>query len=201
MSYNHRMSNLEEKDSDLISSYLESGDESSLQTLISRHLRSIYNFAYSIVGGDSEADDVVQEAFVKIWKNLKKFNPEKGFRTWAFSITRNTAIDYLRKRKAIPFSHFDDEKEGQFAESIKDGEALADELFDLMHQNKEVAKAIDSLPEIYREIISLKLAEDMTFEEMAEIMGESVNTIKSRHRRGVILLRKALEPYMHQNYK
>ncbi len=195
------MSQTEEKDSDLVSSYLEEGNEGALQILISRHLRSIYNFAYSIVGGAPEAEDVVQEAFVKIWKNLKKFDPEKGFRTWAFSITRNTAIDYLRKRKAIPFSYFDDEKEGKFAESIKDEESSAEEVFDMDYQDKEVAKAVDALPEIYREIISLRLAEDLTFEEMAEIMGESVNTIKSRHRRGVLLLKKALGPYMHQNYK
>ncbi|MEI7777034.1 MAG: sigma-70 family RNA polymerase sigma factor [bacterium] len=195
------MSNIEESDSELIARYLEGGDEQALQLLVSRHLKSIYNFAYSVVGGKSEADDVTQEAFVKIWKNLKKFDGEKSFRTWAFSITRNAAIDYLRKRKAIPFSYFDDEKDGQFAESIKDEEAVADELFDLAYQEKEVAKAIDSLPNIYREIISLKLSEDMTFEEMAEIMGESVNTIKSRHRRGVLLLKKSLEPYMHQNYK
>ncbi len=195
------MSNIEESDSELIARYLEGGDEQALQLLVSRHLKSIYNFAYSVVGGKSEADDVTQEAFVKIWKNLKKFDGEKSFRTWAFSITRNAAIDYLRKRKAIPFSYFDDEKDGQFAESIKDEEAVADELFDLAYQEKEVAKAIDGLPNIYREIISLKLSEDMTFEEMAEIMGESVNTIKSRHRRGVLLLKKSLEPYMHQNYK
>ena len=195
------MTNIEENDSELIARYIESGDEQALQLLVSRHLRSVYNFAYSMVGSKGEADDVTQEAFVKIWKNLKKFNGDKSFRTWAFSITRNTAIDYLRKRKAIPFSHFDDENGGQFAEAIKDEEAIADELFDLAYQEKEVAKAIDELPKIYREIISLKLSEDITFEEMSEIMGESVNTIKSRHRRGVLLLKKSLESYMHQNYK
>ena len=90
-------------DEQLVWDYLKS-DEKSLELLIRRYLKPIYSFVYRYVGKAHDADDVTQDVFVKVWRNLKKFDREKSFKTWIFAIAKNTAFDHLKKKKAIPFS-------------------------------------------------------------------------------------------------
>ena len=85
-------------DEQLINNYLK-GDEKSLEILIHRYLKPIYNFVYRYVNNKQEAEDVTQEVFVKTWRNLKKFKRNKSFKTWIFSIAKNTAIDSFKKKK------------------------------------------------------------------------------------------------------
>src|SRR3989338_146778 len=103
--YNKKM-NEDRSDQQLIADYL-TGDEKSLKILYGRYLKPIYSFVYRYVGGGQDVEDVTQDAFVKVWRNLKKFDQNKSFKTWIFSIAKNTAIDFLKKKKAIPFSEFD----------------------------------------------------------------------------------------------
>ena len=91
------------EDKILIQQYLK-GDEKSLEILIARYLKPIYSFVYKNVGNPSEAEDITQEVFIKIWKNIKKFDQNKNFKPWIFQIAKNTSIDFLRKKKSIPFS-------------------------------------------------------------------------------------------------
>ncbi|MFA6919366.1 MAG: sigma-70 family RNA polymerase sigma factor, partial [Patescibacteria group bacterium] len=92
-------------DEQLVQQYL-SGDEKSLEVLIQKYLKPIYNFVYRYVGDMANAEDLTQEVFVKVWKNIKKFDRKKSFKTWIFCIAKNTAFDYLRKKKSIPLSNF-----------------------------------------------------------------------------------------------
>ncbi|MDP2630883.1 MAG: sigma-70 family RNA polymerase sigma factor, partial [Candidatus Uhrbacteria bacterium] len=94
-------------DNELISSYL-SGNEQALESLIQRYLKLIYSFVYRYTGDAASADDLTQEVFVRVWRNLKRFDQEKSFKTWLFAIAKNAALDLLKKKKAIPFSAFDD---------------------------------------------------------------------------------------------
>ncbi|MBI4159946.1 sigma-70 family RNA polymerase sigma factor [Candidatus Wolfebacteria bacterium] len=73
--------------------------EVSLELLIRRYLKPIYGFTYRYVGAGQDTEDVTQETFVKVWRNLKKFDQNKSFKTWIFSIAKNTAIDFLKKKK------------------------------------------------------------------------------------------------------
>ena len=91
------------EDKKLIQQYLK-GDSKSLDFLIAKYLKMIYSFVYKNVGSQSDAEDITQEVFVKVWKNLKKFDQKKSFKPWIFQIAKNTSIDFLRKRKTIPFS-------------------------------------------------------------------------------------------------
>jgi len=184
-----------ETEATLIKKYISENDHVALNALVDRHVDAIYNFTYSLVGNASDADDVTQETFVKIWKNLKKFNPEKSFKTWAFSIARNTAIDYLRKRRSIAFSALDSpDKDLYFADTIHDEEPLAEEIFEAKETKARIEKLMTDLPPHYRSVISLRYTEDMTFEEIAAVFDTSVNTIKSRYRRGLAILKKGLAP-------
>jgi len=88
---------MERLDSQLIADYLK-GDEKSLEILFGRYLKPIYSFVYRFVGEGQEVEDVVQDIFLKVWRNLKKFDRSRSFKTWIFSIAKNTAIDYLKKK-------------------------------------------------------------------------------------------------------
>ena len=84
-------------DKKLIQQYLK-GDEKSLEILVVKYLKLIYSFVYKNVGNPAEAEDITQEVFIKVWKNMKKFDQNKSFRPWIFQIAKNTSIDFLRKK-------------------------------------------------------------------------------------------------------
>jgi len=100
---------MEISDKKIIENYLK-GDEKYLEILIQKYLKPIYGFVFKYVGNADEAEDITQAVFIKVWKNIKKYDKNKSFKTWIFSIAKNTCIDYLRKKKAIPLSNFENEK-------------------------------------------------------------------------------------------
>ncbi|MCX6790638.1 MAG: sigma-70 family RNA polymerase sigma factor, partial [Candidatus Gribaldobacteria bacterium] len=115
-------------DEKLVKLYL-GGDEKALEFLVSRYLRIIYTYVFRNIGDAKAAEDVTQEVFVKVWKNLKKFKTEKSFKTWIFTIAKNTSIDFLRKKKTIPFSKFENKLgENILTEKLVDPESRADEV-------------------------------------------------------------------------
>lgn len=175
------------EDKKLIQQYLN-GEAQSLDFLIGRYLKLIYGFVYKNVGSEADAEDITQEVFVKVWKNLKKFDQKKNFKPWIFQIAKNTAIDYLRKKKSIPFSKFENEK-GQ--NLLVDNIASAPlNLIEKLSDKKVLATAMQVLNDKERKVVSMRHIEGMSFGEIAEISGEPVNTVKSRYRRGIMNLRK-----------
>src|SRR5512142_3267216 len=117
------------EDASLIAAYLRDGDEGALKTLFERHLRSVHGFLFRFTGSAQDAEDLVQETFIKAWRHLRSVDPERGFRTWLFSIARRTAIDLLRKRKTVPFAAFDDDAGGNaLLDRLEDDADLPDEL-------------------------------------------------------------------------
>jgi RNA polymerase sigma-70 factor (ECF subfamily) len=180
----------EKTDKELIQGFLNGEDAGSFEILIKRYLKDIYSFSYHFSKSQAEAEDITQETFVKIWKNLSKFDGKKKFKTWIFSIAKNTAIDYFRKKRSVPFSFFDNEETGEtFADTVKDEMPLQDELAELSLMKDKLDIAIKKLPAIYKNIIFLRYTEDLTFEEISEAYDESINTVKSRYRRGMSKLK------------
>jgi len=191
-------------DQQLIASYL-AGDEKSLEILIHSYLKPIYNFVYRYIGNRQEAEDITQEVFVRAWRNLKKFDPrrsrfatlrdrqQKSFKTWIFSIAKNASIDFLKRKKAIPFSEFENEKgENTLVETLINPAPLPDKLFEQASIGEIVSVAINHLTPKYRMVLFLRYNDHFTFREIAEALGEPLNTVKSRHRRAIILLKKLL---------
>ena len=86
---------METRDAQLVADYLN-GDEQSLHLLIERYLKPVYRFVHSYVGSDLDAEDISQEVFVRAWRNLKKFDQEKSFKTWIFAIAKHASIDVLK---------------------------------------------------------------------------------------------------------
>ncbi len=179
-------------DEQLIVGYLK-GDEKSLEVLIEKYLKPIYGFAYRYVDNSQEAEDITQEVFVRMWRNLKKFKSGKKFSTWLFAIAKNVAIDFLRKKKFLPFSAFEDEEgENALIETLADSGPLPEEILQKAQDAKILNAAVKKLPINYRTILFLYYNDHFNFREIAEILSEPLNTIKSRHRRGLILLKKLL---------
>ena len=178
-------------DNNLIKQYLK-GDEKSLEILISRYLKPIYGFVFKNVGSVAEAEDITQEVFVKVWKNLKKFDQKKDFKPWIFQIAKNTSIDFLRKRKTVPFSKFENEK-GQNA-LIENLASKPANFIENFSDKKVLATAMEGLSPKEQKIISLRHNDGLSFKEIADVFQESINTVKSRYRRIIISLRKTVKP-------
>ena len=94
-------------DKELIEAYFQ-GNEGAFDAIVKRYLDSVYHFVSRISGRTPDAQDLAQETFLKAWRQLKHFDQERSFKAWLFAIARNTCIDYLRKKKAMPISAFDD---------------------------------------------------------------------------------------------
>ncbi len=180
-------------DTDLVQRCLQ-GDTEALNTLLSRYTGPLYRFILRICGDNTIAEDLVQESCVKAWKKLSSFQTERSFKTWIFTIARNTTFDYLKKKKAIPFSALNEQSiiEESFEEQIEDDRPLAPELLERADRAELMETALKELPERSRTILLLHEGEDMTFQEIAETIKEPLNTVKSRYRRALIALRTSI---------
>lgn len=181
---------MENNDESLVREYLE-GNQDSFRMLVDKYTPSIYNFSVRFVGVDY-AKDIVQDVFFKVWKNIKKFDIKKAtFKTWIFTITRNTITDYLRKKKMISFSSLDKEEEN-FADQIEDEVILPDQALIKLEDKNLLNSLLDKIPIQYREVLILYYQEDMTFNEIGQLLNKPLNTVKSQHRRALIMLRDLL---------
>ncbi len=175
-------------DEDLIQAYLD-GDEQSLVVLVERHFAGMYSYVFRFVRNTAEAEDIVQDVFIKVWKQLHRFQPGTGLRPWLFRIARNTAIDHLRKKKSIPLSFFEhDGNEAVFVDADNDvvEQSIARE------EKAVLVAAVEELPLHYREILLLRAEEQLTFEEISATVGKPLNTVKSLYRRGLLQLHQII---------
>lgn len=187
-------------DEKLVADYLF-GNEIAFEKLLNRYLKPIYNFLFRITRNRAVAEDLSQDTFLKVWKNLEHFNPEKKFKTWIFAIAKNTAFDWLKKKKEIAFSTFLDEDGDNWLENISDENTISDEILHRKDIANELEEKLQKIPVHYRAILLLRYKEDFSLHEITEILGEPYNTIKSRHRRALLELRKLFENQIAPNSK
>ncbi len=183
-------------DGGLIAQY-RAGDNEAFERLVANHLEAVYSFVARYVGSGSEAEDIVQDVFIKVWKHLGRFDTQRNFRTWIFTIAKNTALDWLKKKKAITFSELTSKDEtGQaFEETLTDlDEPTPPELFDQALDEKALSAGLAALPADYRAVVLLRLDSQLTFREIAETLNKPLNTVKSHYRRAVSILSERLGP-------
>jgi RNA polymerase sigma-70 factor (ECF subfamily) len=183
---------MEQTDDQLISLYMD-GDDAAFDTLIRRHTGAVYGFVSRLVRRGADAEDVVQDTFVKVWRNIAKYKPGMNFRTWIFTIARNTAFDLARKRKMFAFSEFEnDTGENMLVNSLSDNDQTALERMIEQEDAQVVRNALEKTSHSHQEILHLRYVEDLSFEEISKVVGKPMNTVKSQCRRGLIELKKIM---------
>jgi RNA polymerase sigma-70 factor (ECF subfamily) len=181
-------------DQELIADYVSGADENAINVLINRHLKLVYNFSYKLVGNAEDAEEITQETFVKIWKNIEKYKKGQSFKAWLMKIARNTAIDLLRKKKSFSFSDFETSTgENLLVDTLADSEPGPMELTARSHDGNFLNDILENLSQIYKEVIVLRYQDGMTFEEIAKFLDKPLDTVKSQHRRALIRIRQLME--------
>lgn len=180
-------------DEQLVEAYLK-GDSQALNLLIKRYLTPIFNYALSFVKDAALAEDIAQEVFVKAWKKIKKFNHQYKFKNWLYAIAKNTCLDYFKKNKTINFSELDFLDDNLLFENlIKEAAASPQAELARTQAADMVRAAVAKLPEIYKKTIKLHYLNGFKFREVAAILKESIETVKSRNRRALICLKKLIK--------
>jgi RNA polymerase sigma-70 factor, ECF subfamily len=184
--------NMNDEDKKIIKEFFGGNDEA-FKKILKKYLKPVYNFLRILIKDPDTLDDLSQETFIKAWKNLKKFDQNKNFKTWLFTIAKNTAYDFLKKKKTIPFSNFLDEKGNNTLENMEMNEILPLELLEIAEKEKIFEKKLKEISEHYRTILILHYKENFSLQEISEILDIPYNTTKSRHQRALLSFRKALE--------
>ena len=171
------------------------GDSDAFSVLICRVQNKAYSIAYRYMNSDSDARDVMQESFIKLYKNLGSFNFKSGFETWYFRILINCCLDELRKKKVRETYSLDDTaEEGQDSGPLEipgDDPTPEEELI-LKERQIMVRKAIDSLHEDHKTIIILRELEQLSYEEIGSALDLDPGTVKSRLNRARQKLKQKL---------
>jgi RNA polymerase sigma-70 factor (ECF subfamily) len=169
------------------------GQEEAMPVLINRHYKSVYRFVFGLVVDESIAEDITQDVFVKVWKKIKSYNAKYSFKTWLFSIARNTAIDYLRKKKDIAFSMFDNEAgDNIIIDTLADDAPWPEESLSRLEDVDLFKETLKKLPPLYREVLVLRYTNGLSIEEISEVLKRPVETVKSQHRRGILHLKRLI---------
>lgn len=181
-------------DAQLVSAYV-SGDEKSLEILINKHKSKIYNFIFSKVLERDIAEDIFQETFIKVIKTLKNglYNEEGKFLSWVMRISHNLIIDHFRKSNRMPkFEASDGYDVFQF---ITDNAPNIESNLIKDQVVNDLQNLITELPDDQKEVLNMRFYRDMSFKEIAENTGVSINTALGRMRYAIINLRKMIEDH------
>ncbi|MFM7524460.1 MAG: RNA polymerase sigma factor RpoE [Betaproteobacteria bacterium] len=189
-----------ERDIDqLLVDRVQQGDKKAFELLVSKYQRKLMRLVSRLVRDQAEAEDVVQEAFIKAYRALPQFRGDSAFYTWLYRIGNNTAKNYLvtQGRRAPTSTEADAEK----AETFDDGEHLRDtNTPECMLATKQIAEtvnvAMEALPEELRIAITLRELEGMSYDEIAETMGCPIGTVRSRIFRAREAIAERLRPLL-----
>ncbi len=165
-----------------------SGDDGAFEQLMLAQQKQVYNLCLRMSGNPEDAFDLSQEAFLRAWRALAQYQFEAEFSTWLFRLTRNVCIDFLRKQKRQPTVPLETEQDGETLELT-----LHDE------KRRVLAEAMQALPEEQREILILRVVNDLPYERIAEILDLQLGTVKSRLARARMQLKKILADGNHSN--
>ncbi len=181
-------------DSTLVSDYIK-GNEASLEVLINKHKQRLYSFIYSKIQDKDLTEDIFQDTFIKVIRTLKKgnYNEEGKFLPWVMRIAHNLVIDYFRKSNRMPsFKNTDD---FDIFSVLGDGSLNAEKQIIQEQIYSDVRELVKELPEEQKEVLVMRMYKDMSFKEISENTGVSINTALGRMRYALINMRKLIEKH------
>jgi RNA polymerase sigma factor (sigma-70 family) len=154
----------------------QKGNEASFNELVRRYQEKVYWIARRFVNDHDQADDVVQEVFVKVYSALKQFRGESGFYTWLYRITVNVALNALRKQRVRDFIRID-----EFFETADDESIQPDAIIEKDEQQKLIEDAIAHLPEKQKAVFILRYYDELPYEEISHILKTSIGGLKANY--------------------
>jgi RNA polymerase sigma factor (sigma-70 family) len=181
-------------DSTLVNDYIN-GKEASLSILINRHQQRLFSFIYSKIKDKDLTEDIFQDTFIKVIRTLKKgnYNEEGKFLPWVMRIAHNLVIDYFRKNNRMP--SFKNTDEFDIFSVLHDGTLNAEKQIIQEQIYEDVRELINELPEEQKEVLIMRMYKDMSFKEISENTGVSINTALGRMRYALINIRKLIEKH------
>jgi RNA polymerase sigma-70 factor (ECF subfamily) len=172
------------------------GDRGAFAELVDLYKDKIYHLAYRMLNNKHEAEDAVQETFLRVYTNLHRYDEQQKFSTWIFRIGTNHCIDRLRKRKHSAYSldaEMPDGEGNDYYSMLPGNEDTPEKQIILSETQLQIRKAIDALPEKYKSVVILRYLQDMSLQEISDVLDMPVTTVKTRVHRGREYLRKRLE--------
>lgn len=179
------------KDLELIEEFRQ-GDNAGFNELVRRYQEKVYWIARRVVGSHEDADDVVQDVFIRVYDALKEFRAESGFYTWLYRITVNVALNALRKKRIKEFVRYEE------VEETLEGDADGTDAGLLRKEYESILeKAIERLPPKQKAVFMMRYYDEMSYEEMAGILDKSVGGLKANYFHAL----KKIQAYMRSEWK
>lgn len=186
-----------ESKEDILISRSRKGDVEAFETLITGYLQKVYVLAYRFMGNPEDASDLAQEALVRAFQAIGKFRQEASFKTWLFRIVANVCRDELRRQKRKREVSLDEPliitNQGEIQRETADWSRSPEGIFEQKEQQKYLQKIIEGLPPEYRLVIIMRDIQSFSYQEIAEVLGCSLGTVKSRLFRARRVLREKLQ--------
>ena len=188
------MASVQIPDALLVKNYV-AGDETALATLINRHQSKIYGFIYSKISDRDLSDDIFQDTFIKVIKTLKSnsYNEEGKFLPWVMRIAHNLIIDHFRRNKKMPM--YRETEEFSIFSIMTDHSLSAENQMISEQVEKDLKRLIEELPNDQKEVLVMRIYQDLSFKEISELTGVSINTALGRMRYAIMNLRKVIDKH------
>ncbi|MEZ4369040.1 MAG: RNA polymerase sigma factor [Kofleriaceae bacterium] len=189
----------DQTDEDLMTAY-QGGEVRAFEVLLGRHRRPVYNYILRFIGDRETAEDLLQEAFLRVIKGADAYKRQAKFTTWLYTIARNLCVDQTRRRKHRRHASLDapmgsDDDAGTLMEVLPGSEHAPSRGTENKALYERMQRAIAELGEEQREVFLMREFLDLPFKQIAEVVGVPENTVKSRMRYALEKLRLELDEY------
>jgi RNA polymerase sigma-70 factor (ECF subfamily) len=180
----------------------QEGHDPSFEELVRRYEHKVYNITYRMLGRDDEANEALQETFLRAYRFLAKFEAKSSFYTWLYRIATNVSLTRLRKRKEPPIVSLDEplNEDGTGGREIPDETRSPESDYRAKELRDAIQRAVNELPPDYKPVIVLRDLEGLSNQEVGEALKLSVPAVKSRLHRGRMILRERLARHLEERH-
>lgn len=171
------------------------GDADAFEILVERYEKGVYNLAYRLIPDRDDAMDITQEVFLKAFQALPKFRGDSRFSTWLHRVCVNACLDFLRRKQRTQTYSLDEPinlKESSVVREVRDDSGSVEDVIETKSLTESVLMALNSVDEAHRTVIALSDIRGYSYQEIADMLGISIGTVKSRLHRGRMAIRKLL---------
>ena len=169
------------------------GDAAAFETLVERYQQQVYHLALRMVNNEADAQDLAQEAFIRAWRGLGSFQFTSQFSTWLYRLTSNICIDFLRaqkRRKVVSLTMLRDDEDSQW--DLPDDDPLPEQQMIAREERQALERAFAALDPEFRQILTLRIVNGCSYQQISQILGIAEGTVKSRISRAREQLRKKM---------